>query len=310
MTAEAGVVPRVRRLPPLLDAMRPYQWPKNGLVFAAFAFSAGDAWKPGEVDSWWPLFWRSTALFALWCLVSSSTYLINDVRDREADLLHPRKKHRPVASGALSVRTAQWAAVVLAVVAVGPAMALDPTSGAILAGYAIVMSGYSYGLKRVAILDVLILGTGVIGRAISGATVIDVSISPWLYVCTSFGAFFFASSKRWSEYRQLGEAAARHRPALATYTHELLSQMLVVSAAAALLSYALYTIESEHVPRNGAMALTLPFVAFGLFRYLLLLDGPRKADSPDQILFTDPQIIAAVAGFLTTAMTIMVLLHR
>jgi 4-hydroxybenzoate polyprenyltransferase len=307
MMALTGNDTPATRLPPLLSAMRPYQWPKNGLVFAALAFSAGNAWEPADLDSWWPLLWRTLAIFALWCLVSSATYLINDVQDRDFDRLHPRKKFRPVASGALSVRTARIAAIVLLLASIPPALVLDPTAGAILAGYAAVMAAYSYGLKRAAILDVLILCSGVIGRAISGATVIDVSISPWLYVCTSFGAFFFASSKRWSEYRQLGEGAARHRPALALYTHDILEQMLIVSAAGALLSYALYTIESANVPTNGAMAATLPFVGFGLFRYLLLLDGPRKTDAPDQILFTDPQIIVAVAGFLVTAMTIMVL---
>ncbi len=294
------------RLPPLLSAMRPYQWPKNGLVFAALAFSAGDAWKPGDLHSWWPLLWRTVALFGAWCLVSSATYLVNDAQDRDFDRLHPRKRFRPIASGSLSVRTARIAALALVLVAIPAAFVLDLTAGAILTGYALVMGAYSYGLKRVAILDVLILCSGVIGRAISGGTAIDVSISPWLYVCTSFGAFFFASSKRWSEYRVLGDGAARHRPALALYTHDILEQMLNVSAAGALLSYALYTIESANVPGNGAMAVTLPFVGFGLFRYLLLLDGPRKTDAPDQILFTDPQIVTAVAGFLATAMTIMV----
>ncbi len=306
VTAAAGPAARASRLPPLLSAMRPYQWPKNGLVFAALAFSAGDAWEPGDAGSWWPLLWRNLVLFGLWCLVSSATYLVNDVQDREFDRLHPRKQFRPIAGGALSVRTARLAAAGLFVVAVPPAFALDVVSGGIVAGYAALMTAYSYGLKRVAILDVLILCSGVIGRAISGGTAIDVDISPWLYVCTSFGAFFFASSKRWSEYRQLGAGAARHRPALAMYTHDILEQMLVVSAAAALLSYALYTIESAHVPANGAMALTLPFVGFALFRYLLLLDGPRKADAPDQILFTDPQVVVSVVGFLATAMTIMV----
>ena len=146
-------------------------------------------------------------------------------------------------------------------------------------------------------------------RAVAGAVVIDVAISPWLYVCTSFGAFFLACSKRWAEHRQLGPEAAAHRPSLAHYTGEILSQLVVISAATALLGYALYTIESDNVPRNGAMALTIPFVAFALFRYLLLLNGERRTDAPDQIIFTDPQILVSVAGFLVTAMTVMALHH-
>lgn len=306
MTGEATVLARSLSWPRLLVAMRPYQWPKNGLVFAALAFSAGDAWKPGEPDTWWPLLWRTLALFALWCMVSSAVYLVNDIQDRELDRLHPRKQNRPIASGVVSPGAARTAAIVLAAVAIPPALVLDLAAGAILAGYATLMTAYSFGLKRVAILDVLILCTGVVGRAVGGAAVIDVTVSPWLYVCTSFAAFFLGSSKRWAEYRQLGPEAAQHRPALAHYAGEILGQLVIISASTALLAYALYTIESVNVPRNGAMALTIPFVAFGMFRYLLLLNGPRKTDAPDQIVFTDPQILLAVAGFLVTAMTVLV----
>ncbi|MBI2766406.1 MAG: UbiA prenyltransferase family protein [Chloroflexi bacterium] len=291
----------------LLVAMRPYQWPKNALVFAAFAFSAGQAWTPREPDTWWPLLWRNAALFACWCLLASATYLVNDARDRDADRFHPRKQLRPIASGQVSPTTAWAAAVLLSGIALPVALILSITAGSILAGYLVVMTAYSFGLKRVAILDVLILTGGVAARAVSGAAAIDVAISPWLYVCAGFAAFFFASSKRWAEFRQLGADAAIHRPALAHYTGEILSQLLVISAATALLSYALYTIESRNVPTNGAMAWTIPFVAFGLFRYLLLLNGARSTDAPDQIVFTDPQILIAVAGFVGTAMTVLLL---
>jgi 4-hydroxybenzoate polyprenyltransferase len=310
MTTKAGTIEQSSTLPPLLVAMRPYQWPKNTLVFAALAFSAGDAWRPGEFDSWWPLLWRSLAIFACWCLASSATYLLNDIQDRDVDRLHPRKQFRPIARGAVSLSTARLSAAVLLVIALPAAFAVDPLAAAILGGYVVVMVGYSYGLKSVAILDVLILCTGVIGRAVAGAVAIDVEISPWLYVCTSFAAFFVASSKRWAEFRQLGAEAASHRPALRHYSGDILSQMLIISAGSALLAYALYTIESANVPANGAMALTIPFVGFALFRYLLLLNGERRNDAPDQIVFTDPQIVIAVFGFLLTAMTVMVLHNR
>ncbi len=286
-------------------ALRPYQWPKNAIVFAALAFSAGDAWRPAEASSWWPLLWRSGALFALWCLTASATYLINDIRDAEADRLHPRKRFRPIASGALAPRTAAMASAALFLVAIPSAFALDAKSGAMLAGYAAVMTAYSGGLKHVPILDLLILCTGFVARAASGATAIDVAISPWLYVCTGFGALFFATSKRWAESRELGPEAMAHRPSLAHYSTELLGQMVTMTAATALLSYALYTIESTRVPANGAMALTIPFVGFALFRYLLLLNGSRRGDAPDRILFTDPQIQAAVAGFVVTAVVVL-----
>ena len=293
------------RLPMPLAALRPYQWPKNLVVFAALAFSAGEAWHLSEPGTWWPLLWRSGVLFGLWCLVASGIYLINDIVDREVDRLHPRKRLRPIASGALPVRVAWVASAVLILGGLPVAFLLDLSAGGILTGYVVVNLAYSFGLKRVAILDIIILCSGVVARAVAGAAVIGVTISPWLYVCTSFGAFFFATSKRWAEFRQLGEEAASHRPSLAHYTGEVLNQLLTISAAAALLGYALYTIESERVPRNGAMAITLPFVAFALFRYLLLLNGRRSTDAPDQIVFTDPQILVAVAGFLATAMTVL-----
>lgn len=294
------------RVPALLVAMRPFQWPKNGIVFSALVFSAGTAWQADDPGTLWPLLWRTAALAGLWCVAASAGYLLNDVQDREADRLHPRKRRRPIASGAVSVSTARVTAVALFAISLPPAFVLDAAAGGILTGYSVVMYAYSLGLKRMAILDLLILCVGVVARAVAGAAVIDVTISPWLYVCSSFGAFFLASSKRWAEYRQLGVDAARHRPALAQYGGEILNQILVISAAAALLSYALYSIESENVPRNGAMALTIPFVAFGMFRYLLLLNGERRKDAPDQIIFTDPQILVAVAGFLATAVGVLV----
>lgn len=307
MTEAATVAAGSRlRLPPLVNAMRPYQWPKNVIVFAALVFSAGDAWRPGDADTWWPLLWRTAALFALWSMVASATYLVNDVRDREADRIHPRKSRRPIASGEVSPGAAMAMAVALTVVALPLTFALDVASGAVLAGYAALMTAYSYGLKRVAVLDIIILTSGVVGRAVAGATAIDVEISPWLYVCSSFAALFFATSKRWAEYRQLGADAARHRPSLAGYSGEVLSQLLNITAAGALLSYALYTIESTRVPDDGSMALTIPFVAFGMFRYLLLLNGERKTDAPDRILFTDPQLLLAMAGFAGTALAVLV----
>ncbi|MFN0148139.1 MAG: UbiA prenyltransferase family protein [Dehalococcoidia bacterium] len=301
-----GAVPRERgAVAAVIVAMRPDQWPKNLIVLAALAFSAGDAWSVGHPDQWWPLVWRSAALAALWCLTSSAVYLVNDIKDRAADSVHPRKRTRPIAAGELSPGLAGAVAAGLLVIALPPAFALSLASGAVLAGYAAVMMLYSFGLKTIAILDVLILCGGVVARAVSGATAIDVAISPWLYVCTSFAAFFLGSSKRWAEFRQLGADAVAHRPSLAQYNEVILGQLTAISAATALLSYALYTIESENVPRNGAMAVTIPFAAFAMFRFLLLLGGSRRADAPDRILFTDGQILLAMAGFAVAAITVL-----
>lgn len=307
MTAETSVVVARGTTAPLLRALRPYQWPKNLIVFAALIFSTGEAWHPSDAGSWWPLLWRSCVVFGLWCMASSAVYLFNDVRDRENDRLHPRKSLRPIAAGDVSTGTAVAIAVGLLVVATPIAFALGPIAGGVLAGYVIVMSGYSMGLKSVPLLDVLILCAGVVARAVAGAGAIDVTISPWLYICSSLGAFFFASSKRWAEFRQLGgAAAAEHRPALAHYDARLLEWMVMASAAGTLVSYAIYTVESAHVPGNGAMALTAPFVAFGLLRFLRLIRGPRQGDAPDRILFTDGPILASMAGFVAVALAVLI----
>jgi 4-hydroxybenzoate polyprenyltransferase len=290
----------------VIASMRPYQWPKSLIVFAALAFSAGQAWELDEPSTWWPLLWRLGLLFGAWCLVSSATYIVNDLRDRDADQLHPRKRNRPIASGAAPLPAVVAVAAAGAAIGIAGAFAIDMQAGVVVAGYAVVMVAYSFGLKRVAVLDVLLLSAGIVARAVSGALAIDVDVSAWLYVCTSFGAFFVAISKRWAESRQLGADAALHRPALAMYTREMLGQLLVVALAGALLSYSIYTIESDNVPSNGLMAVTIPFVAFAMFRYLLLLDGPRRGDAPDRILFTDPQIIVAVVGFAAAAVTVLV----
>ncbi len=275
------------------------------MVAAAFIFTAGSEWHADDFDSWWPLLWRTLVLMAAWCAVSSATYLVNDSADRERDREHPRKRHRPIAAGALTVQTAIVIAAVLAAAGTAVAFALDLGSGLVVGAYFLAMLAYSLGLKQVPVLDVLFLSAGVVARAVSGGLAIEVAISPWLYVCSGFGAFFLATSKRWSEARELGDGAASHRPSLALYPGEVLNQMLTVSAAAALLSYGVYTVESANVPANGAMALTIPFVGTAMFRYLMLLQGRRSADAPDQILFTDPGIVACVTGFVITATVVL-----
>lgn len=306
MTAEAHVLVMRSSLPAVFRALRPYQWPKNLIVFAALIFSTGAAWQPSEPATWWPLMWRSGAVFVLWCLASSATYLWNDVRDRENDRQHPRKALRPIAAGEVSPATAIALAIILLAIALPLAFAIGPVAGSMLTGYVVVMGLYSLGLKEVAILDIVILCAGVVARAVAGAAAIDVTISPWLYICSSLGAFFFSSAKRWAEYRQLGGAAAAHRRSLAHYDAELLGQMVTISAAGTLISYVIYTIESSHVPGNGSMALTVPFVAFGLLRFLLLIRGPRQADAPDRILFTDIPILLSMVGFVAVAMAVLI----
>lgn len=306
--AAVALQPARAKASAILVALRPFQWPKNLIVYAALVFSAGDAWELRAVESWDHLLARTTALFVAWCLASSAVYLVNDVRDAPLDRFHPTKRHRPVATG--EVAPGEALAIALLLGAAGLVLAAT-TAGweatAVLAGYLAGMSAYSAVLKHVPIADVAVLTGGVIARAVSGALAIAVHISPWLYVCSGIGAWFLAVSKRWAELRSLGEEAENHRPALARYPPELLDQMLSASAGATVVTYALYSIESANVPENGAMALTIPFVAYGIFRYLYLLAGPRREDAPDRILFTDPQLLGTMAGFVGVALAVLLL---
>lgn len=307
-TVSEGIARSTGRVGAVILAMRPFQWPKNLIVFAAFLFSVGDAWTPADPESWRPLFARASALFLAWCLVASAGYLVNDVHDAPLDRQHPTKRFRPVAAGEVQPAVALWTAVILGAAGTALALSVSWLAGTLLATYAAVMLAYTFALKGTPVLDVVFLSAGVVLRAAAGAVVIDVAISPWLYVCSAAAAWFLAVSKRWAEVRMLGAEAGNHRPALAKYPTPVLDQMLAVSAGAALVSYALYSIESVNVPSNGAMALTVPFVAFAMFRYLYLLAGPRRGDPPDRILFTDPAIVASVLGFVATAVTVLAIL--
>lgn len=300
-----GVARPGAQLRALVTAVRPFQWPKNLIVFAALLFSVGDVWTPRDPESWQPLAGRVALLFVAWCLAASGVYLVNDLRDAPFDRFHPRKRSRPLASGELNPGLAVAAAVLLVSAGIAAGFAASPEAGAMLTGYTGGMLAYTFALKAMPVVDVLILSAGVVLRAAAGAVVIDVAISPWLYVCSAAAAWFLAVSKRWAEARSLGDDAGNHRPALAKYPPVVLDQMLTVSAGAALVSYALYSIESANVPSNGAMALTVPFVAFAIFRYLYLLAGPRAGDAPDRILFTDPAIVASVLGFVVTAVSVL-----
>ncbi len=292
----------------VIAALRPFQWPKNLIVYAALLFSAGDAWSLRTPESWDHLLARSTALFVAWCFASSAVYLVNDVRDAPLDRYHPTKRHRPVAAGEVGAGEAVTLAFLLALCALAIAVPLAGwQASAVLAGYLAGMVAYSATLKHLPIADVTALTGGVVARAVSGALAISVHISPWLYVCSGIAAWFLAVSKRWAELRTLGEDAENHRPALARYPPELLDHMLSASAGATVVTYALYSIESANVPENGAMALTIPFVAYGVFRYLYLLAGPRRQDPPDRILFTDPQLLGTMAAFAGVALAVLLL---
>ena len=308
---EVGAQPLVSQLRYLLRSMRPRQWTKNLIVFMALLFSIDLAWEPSDPSSWGPLLGWSALTFGLFSLVSSAEYLVNDVVDRESDRQHPEKRKRPIAAGLLAPRTALTWAVVFAVLAIGGGFALSaPLTwhvGAVLAGYAALMLSYSLVLKHIVLMDMMAIGAGFVLRAMAGALAIDVPISPWLYVVTALAALFLVIHKRRAELTLLEDGAGAHRPILDEYTPGLLDQMASLVTASTLIAYGLYTFTAENLPENNAMMLTIPFVLYGLLRYLYLVHQRHEGGSPEEVLLRDWPLIIDILLWLTTAATVLVI---
>jgi 4-hydroxybenzoate polyprenyltransferase len=298
-----GVVMHLRHV---LRSMRPRQWTKNLIVYVALLFSINQEWEVSDPSSWASLLGWSTLAFVLFCLVSSADYLVNDLVDRETDRQHPEKRHRPIAAGLLSSRAAlSWAAL-LALLALGGGFAMKWEVGAALAGYVALMLSYTFVLKHTVLMDMMAIGAGFMLRAMTGALAIDVPISPWLYVVTALAALFLVIHKRRAELTLLQAGAVNHRPILGEYSAGLLDQMASLVTASTLISYGLYTFTAENLPENDAMMLTIPFVLYGLLRYLYLVHQRNEGGSPEEILLRDWPLIIDILLWLTTAATVLV----
>jgi len=286
----------------LLEAMRPRSWTKNLFVFAGMLF--GRVWELHAL--------AVTALATLgFCLVSSSIYLLNDVADREADRRHPKKRNRPIASGRLGVGVAiAWAAV-LATGTTTAAWLLAPRYAVVISAYLLLQVGYSSGLKNVVILDALIIAMGFVLRALAGVEAgmeagYDLSISPWLVICTFFLAVFLAFSKRRAEVVSLGDDAQGHRRNLAQYSPRLLDQMISIATASSLMGYSIYTVSDRTASEvSGMLWITIPFVAYGIFRYQYLVHTRGLGGSPDKVLLTDLPLLANVALWIASVAVVL-----
>jgi 4-hydroxybenzoate polyprenyltransferase len=277
-------------------ALRPRQWLKNLLVFAGLVFAA----KLGDAGRWL----EAVAAFGAYCAVSSAAYLVNDLRDREEDRLHPVKRARPIARGELSTRAAVVIAGGLAGVALALAGVLGLVSVAFLLAFAGLQAAYSFSLKHVVLLDVIVIGSLFVIRAAAGAAAVDVRISPWLLLCTALLALFLALAKRRGELVLVGAQHTPGRPVLEGYSLELVDQLVAIVAASTVIAYSLYTLTARD---SKALLATVPFVIFGLFRYLLLVHRDDIGEEPEQVLLTDVPIILAVAGWIATAAAILAL---
>ena len=272
-------------------ALRPRQWTKNLLLFAGIVFAA----ELGDPSRWV----AAVTAFVAYCAASSAAYLVNDVRDVASDRLHPVKRTRPIARGELRPQTALWLAVALTVGAATLAALLGAPSLACLAGFLALQGAYSLWLKSIELLDVLAIAGLFVLRAAAGAIAVDVRISNWLLVCTFLLALFLALGKRRAE---LALDGVRARPALDGYAPGLIDQLLAIVAAATIAAYTAYAITAHD---SRWLVATVPFVVYGLFRYLLLLHRRGLGEEPDALLVEDLPLLATVAAWAATCAVVL-----
>lgn len=284
----------------LLKTMRLRQWTKNVFVFFALIFDK-QLFLPEP-------FLRTLAGFFLFCLISSAVYLINDIADVEADRKHPQKKHRPIASGILPIGAAWGAAIALIVIALPLGYLLAPLFSVYLAAYLVVNFIYSRWIKHVPILDVLVVSSGFVLRVGAGVTLITVErFSPWLYVITTLFSLYIGFGKRRAEMSLLDKGAGSHRKVLDGYTLPLLDQFITIVSGMTIVTYSLYTFFAENLPANHSMMLTIPFVVYGIFRYLQLIQTGHAAGAPDEVALKDRPLQVTVALWMLTVLAIFYL---
>ncbi len=276
--------------------MRPKQWAKNIFIFTALVFDR----KLTDI----PALLTTVAGAAIFSLISSAVYVFNDIADRESDKQHPTKKNRPIASGKLSLKAAWTAAIILLMIAFPLAFLLDPAFLAICLIYFVLNMLYSAKLKHVPLIDVLVLASFYLLRVVSGITLIEVKrFSPWLYVVTSLFALFIGFGKRRAELVLQFDNGGKVRPVLEGYTIELLDQLIMIVSGTTIVSYSLYTFSAPNLPDNHSMMLTIPFVLYGIFRYLFLIQA-GEGGAPEDIALSDRPLQAAI--FLWSAVVMMV----
>jgi 4-hydroxybenzoate polyprenyltransferase len=272
----------------LIKTMRPRQWIKNGFIFFALIFDK-QLFIPEA-------FWRTVLGFFLFCLISSAVYLFNDIADVEADRNHPEKKFRPIASGTLPVNVAVSVALMLAFISVPLGYLLSPPFALILTAYLIINLLYSRWWKHIPILDVMVVSSGFVLRVAAGVALIYPveRFSPWLYMITVLFSLYIGLGKRRAEMNLLAEGASAHRRVLDGYTLPLLDQYITIVSGMTIVAYSLYTFSAPNLPENHSMMLTIPFVVYGIFRYLQLIQIGHAAGSPDEVALKDRPLQIAV----------------
>lgn len=272
----------------LIKSMRPKQWTKNVFLLAALVFD-NKLFVPYYVA-------RASIAFVLFCAVTGAIYIINDLVDIDKDRQHPVKRNRPLPSGELAVSVALSAAIVLVIVSLPLAVMLNRMFGLIVSVYFVAIVLYSFWLKNVVLVDVLVLSAGFVLRVAAGVVIVDAErFSPWLYVCMLFLALFLAISKRRHELVLLADNANAHRSILQEYNLTLLDDMTRLVTSVTAMAYSLYTFSAPNLPQNHTMMLTIPFVLYALFRYLYLVNVRGEGGSPEDLIFKDKPLFLSVA---------------
>lgn len=285
----------------LIKTMRLRQWTKNGFIFFALIFDK-QLFMPDP-------FLRTVAGFFLFCLISSGVYLLNDIADVEADRNHPEKKFRPIASGRLPVNVARITALLLILLSIPLGYWLSPLFALVLTAYLLINLLYSRWLKHVSILDVLIVSSGFVLRVAAGVILIYPveRFSPWLYMLTVLFSLYIGLGKRRAEMNLLAHAASAHRKVFDGYTIPLLDQYITIVSGMTIVAYSLYTFSAPNLPENHSMMLTIPFVVYGIFRYLQLIQVGHAAGSPDEVALKDRPLQVAVLLWGLTVIAIFYL---
>jgi 4-hydroxybenzoate polyprenyltransferase len=287
----------------IVKSMRPRQWlTKNFFVFAALIFDV-------KLFQWQPLL-RTVLGFVLFCLISGAVYIINDIADIEKDRAHPTKRLRPIASGAVSKNIAAFFAIILTVACLALGFALEPSFGLILGSYWLIQLAYSFVLKNMVILDVMTIAAGFVLRVAGGVPLVHVErFSPWLYVVMTLLALFMALGKRRQEIVLVEQGNNKSRAILDQYSLPLLDEMLAVVTAGIVMTYAFYTFSAPNMPANHTMMLTIPFVIYGIFRYLFIIHILGNGGAPDEVILQDRPLQLTVLLYGLAVIIIMYFFH-
>jgi 4-hydroxybenzoate polyprenyltransferase len=285
---------------PLIKTLRPKQWIKNGFVFVPLIFDV----KLFQTEP----FSRTLAGFVMLCLISGTVYLINDLIDIDKDRQHPTKRNRPLPSGQLSKSVALAVAILIPAIVLPMSFFLDAAFGLIITGYLVLQIAYSLWLKNQVIIDVMVVAAGFVLRVAAGVTLVHAErFSPWLYVFTTLLALFLTLGKRRQEIMLLKSEARNARTILDHYSLPFLDEMMAVVTAGTVMTYALYTFSAPNLPENHTMMLTIPFVIYGIFRYLYVIHIQGDGGAPDEVVLTDRPLQIAVTLFGLSVVAILYL---